>query len=252
MTERQAEPSHYSYSVYADAAMAASFDASRFGGPIGQLLAAAQEQVLLEFAAPVAGRWFLDVGTGTGRAALVLARRGARVTAVDASPQMLEVARDRAQRERLNLSLAPGDAHALRFDDKSFDACVSFRVLMHTPGWRTCLAELCRVARTHVILDYPAAISAASLQALWRRGQQALGRQVEAYRVFSSSTVEQELHRHGFRVAREHRQFVLPIAMHKAIGSRAFTERVETALARLGLLKLTGSPVTVLAERCEY
>ena len=54
----------------------------------------------------------------------------------------------------------------------------------------------------------------------------------------------------GFRVADRHRQFVLPIAFHKAIGSAAFTTRVEGALGRVGLRALLGSPVTVVAERC--
>jgi hypothetical protein len=43
---------------------------------------------------------------------------------------------------------------------------------------------------------------------------------------------------------------VSPIAIHKRIGSRAWTERVEGTLARAGLLRLFGSPVTILAERC--
>jgi hypothetical protein len=46
-----------------------------------------------------------------------------------------------------------------------------------------------------------------------------------------------------------HRQFVLPIALHKRFGSRAATERIEAGLARTGLLRLLGSPVTVMAER---
>ena len=53
--------------------------------------------------------------------------------------------------------------------------------------------------------------------------------------------------RHGFRVARAHRQFVLPIALHKAHRvARGSRERVEGALARAGLLRLSarsGRPV---------
>jgi ubiquinone/menaquinone biosynthesis C-methylase UbiE len=230
--------------------MAASFDAARFGGPIGALLAETQERVLADFAAPVAGRSFLDVGTGTGRAALVLARRGGIVTGVDASREMLRVGEGRAAAERLRVTFAEGDAHALAFPDRSFDVCVSFRVLMHTPGWATCVGELCRVARAQVVLDYPAAISTASLQAGWRRVTHALGRRVEAYRVFTDATMRRTLATHGFRIVRVHRQFVLPIAAHKAVGSRAFTERLESGLARVGLLRVAGSPVTILAERC--
>ena len=55
-------------------------------------------------------------------------------------------------------TFAAGDAHALAFADRSFDAVVSLRVLMHTPDWRQCLAELCRVARERVVFDYPALV----------------------------------------------------------------------------------------------
>ena len=76
---------HYSYSVYADPAMAESFEGRRFSGPIGRLIAESQEQVIASFLEPVRGRRILDVGTGTGRGAIALAARGAQVTGVDAS-----------------------------------------------------------------------------------------------------------------------------------------------------------------------
>jgi len=104
---------HYSYSAYADPAMAAGFDAARFGGPIGQQLLEDQERVLVEFLGDVTHARILDLGTGTGRAAIALARRGAHVTAVDASDEMLSVARRRAAEERLPISFSEGDAHAL-------------------------------------------------------------------------------------------------------------------------------------------
>jgi SAM-dependent methyltransferase len=241
---------HYSYSFYADPANARGFDARRFGGPIGELVAASQAQVLLDFAGDVRGRRVLDVGTGTGRAALLLAHGGALVTGVDASVQMLTLARARAAAEAVDVTFDVGDAHALAFPDRSFDLVVSLRVLMHTPDWRRCVGELCRVARERVILDYPSARSAAAVQALVRRALHAMGRPTEPYRVLTDRAVAAELGRHGFRVTAVDRQFVLPIAAHKTIGSPRFTRASERLLARLGLLGLVGSPVTVAAERC--
>ena len=90
---------HYSYTVYADPATARTFDERRFGGPIGDLIANDQARVLDTFLAPAAGQSILDVGTGTGRAALLLARSGAHVTGVDASEEMLQIARQRAAQE---------------------------------------------------------------------------------------------------------------------------------------------------------
>jgi ubiquinone/menaquinone biosynthesis C-methylase UbiE len=241
---------HYSYRVYADPAMAERFDSMRFSGPIGSLLAETQDRVIAEFLAPVEERTILDVGTGTGRAALGLARRGARVTGVDASEEMLRVARARAAQDGVGAVFEPGDAHRLAYPDRAFSAAVSLRVLMHTPDWRTCLRELCRVADDRVVFDYPAACSAAALQAVTRRLAATLGRPVEAYRVFRRRDVRREIEASGFRIAGEHRQFVLPIAFHKALGSRAVTLTVEKGLAALGLLRLAGSPVTMMAVRC--
>lgn len=241
--------SHYSYTVYADPEHAGRFDRLRFSGPIGTLLAATQEQVIAGFVPVVEGRSVLDVGTGTGRGALAIARRGAIVTGVDASPQMLAVARQRAADDSLAVDFREGDAHRLDFADRSFDVGVSLRVLMHTPDWRLCLAELCRVSRDRVVFDYPALLSVAALQAAARRVATAFGARTEAYRVFSARSVRAELARHGFRVAGVHRQFVLPIALHKAMGSRALTLGIERAFARTGVLRLFGSPVTVLAVR---
>jgi ubiquinone/menaquinone biosynthesis C-methylase UbiE len=240
---------HYSYRVYADPVMADRFDALRFSGPIGTLLAEEQERVVSAFLGDVKGRRILDVGTGTGRAALGLARRGALVTGIDASAEMLRVAKARAEARQLVVTFELGDAHHLTYADRSFDAAVCLRVLMHTPDWRRPLRELCRVSRDRVVVDYPSATSAAALQALGRRMLARTGRRVEAYRVFRPATIRRAFEACGFRIAQEHRQFVLPIALHKAFGSRALTVRLERALAALGLLKVFGSPITVVAER---
>src|SRR5262245_14064080 len=242
---------HYSYTHYASRETAEGFDALRFGGPIGRLLLETQERVLLDFLGDPAGQEVVDVGTGTGRAALSLASRRAQVTGLDASQEMLDVAIRRAAAAGLPITFRVGDAHALDAPDRAFDAAVSFRVLMHTPGWRQCIAELCRVSRHRVVIDYPARASAASLQAVTRRVAHALGRPAEAYRVFSHAAIREAFAAHGFAIARVHKQFVLPIALHKSINSRAWTERSEAWLDRLGLLARLGSPVTVLAERCD-
>lgn len=241
---------HYSYTVYADAAMAEAFDALRFSGPIGRLIAEEQEEVVARFLAPVAGRVVLDVGTGTGRAAIALASRGAVVTGLDASAEMLAVAGRRATAAGVPVRLARGDVHGLAFADRAFDAVICLRVLMHAPGWRPSLAELCRVARARVVFDYPALLSAAAFQAAFRRAAHALGARVEAYRVFSDRAIRDALAANGFRIVGVHRQFVLPIALHKQIGSATATRRIERALSRAGLNRLAGSPVTIVAERC--
>jgi SAM-dependent methyltransferase len=251
----RARPSdHYSYTHYSDPETARTFDDRRFGGPIGDLVASTQAQVVVQFierlAGPIEGREIVDVGTGTGRAAVFLARSGARMTGVDASEAMLAVARQRAAAEGVKVRFELGDAHRLDLGDRSFDAAVSLRVLMHTPRWRECLGELCRVASRLVVVDYPSAASFALFESLARRAAHRVGVRTEPYRVFTDRAIADAFAGCGFRVRSLHRQFVLPIALHKAIDSRRFTLRTEGLLDRAGLLELFGSPVSLVAERC--
>ena len=70
-----------------------------------------------------AGQAILDVGCGTGRHSLELARRGYRCTGIDLSPDMLSVAREAAGREGLDITFVEGDASATRLD-RSFDHAI--------------------------------------------------------------------------------------------------------------------------------
>ena len=243
-------PDHYSYTHYEKASTASNFDDRRFGGPIGTLVAAEQARVLANFIGRIQGRHILDVGTGTGRAARLFASGGAEVTAVDASEAMLTVAREKAAADGVRVVFQRGDAHALEFKDRSFDVAVCLRVLMHTPQWQQCIAELCRVAQRLVVVDYPSSAGFARLESWSRRALHLAGASEEPYRVFSDRAIADAFSRHNFRIRSVHRQFVMPIALHKAIGSRRFTLGIESALDRAGLLKRFGSPVSIVAERC--
>ncbi|MEO8484684.1 MAG: class I SAM-dependent methyltransferase, partial [Acidobacteriota bacterium] len=191
----------------------------------------------------------LDVGAGTGRAALALAAKGAIVHGVDASAEMLEVARERAAKAGLTIRFDVADAHALPVGDRSVDAAVCFRLLMHVIDWPTCVAELCRVSRHRVVIDFPAAASAAAVESAVRRRRQAAGAKVEAYRVLREADVRRVFTKNGYRVVLVRRQFVLPIALHKAINRLSLSLGIERALSGVGLLRLLGSPVTMVAER---
>jgi ubiquinone/menaquinone biosynthesis C-methylase UbiE len=162
---------------------------------------------------------------------------------------MLRVASVRARDAGVVIAFGVADAHALPFADRSVDAAVSLRVLMHAIDWKTCLAELCRVARWRVVIDFPALGSFAALESSARRAGNLVGGRFEAYRVMAEREVRQAFATNGYRVAMIRRQFVLPIALHKRIGRRGFTEGVERGLAAVGLSRLLGSPVTMVGER---
>lgn len=94
------------------------------------------------------GRW-LDVGTGTARIPIELARRDPtiHVTAVDLSRNMLEIGRrnvhNAALEERVELDLV--DAKGLPYPDASFECVVCNSIVHHIPDPTDCLRELLRL-----------------------------------------------------------------------------------------------------------
>ena len=102
----------------------------------------------------------LDVGTGTGRIAELLAPRADTVTGLDNSPEMLRLARARLQGlPAESLNLVQGDFAALPFAAAGFDTVVFHQVLHYAQAPELVLAEAARVTRiggTIAVVDFAA------------------------------------------------------------------------------------------------
>lgn len=94
-----------------------------------------------------AGQRILDVATGTGWSARNAARRGAHVTAVDISAELLAAAVELSAHVRPPISFRRGDAEALPFDDAGFDGVISTFGVMFAANQERAAAELGRVCR---------------------------------------------------------------------------------------------------------
>jgi SAM-dependent methyltransferase len=93
------------------------------------------------------GMRVLDVACGTGNLALPAARMGAIVTGVDIAPNLVEQARQNAEREGLEIHFDEGDAENLPYKDESFDVVVTMFGAMFAPRPELVAAELKRVCR---------------------------------------------------------------------------------------------------------
>jgi SAM-dependent methyltransferase len=89
-----------------------------------------------------AGTRLLDAGCGSGLALVLASQRGAVVSGLDASPGLLEIARERLPEAELR----EGDLEALPFEDDSFDAVTAFNSVQYASDPTAALRELKRVA----------------------------------------------------------------------------------------------------------
>lgn len=94
------------------------------------------------------GERVMDLATGTGITAIAARERGAKVTAVDLTPELLEVARSKAQAAGYDdIDFREGDAEALPLPDAAFDVVLSTCGHMFAPDQPQVAAELARVTR---------------------------------------------------------------------------------------------------------
>ena len=106
---------------------------------------------LADAAEPVAGRRALDLACGTGDIAFELARRGARVTGLDITRRMVEIAhskaRLRAARYGGQSDFLVGDMISLPFPDAHFDVVTTGYGLRNVPELDGAVREAARVLR---------------------------------------------------------------------------------------------------------
>jgi ubiquinone/menaquinone biosynthesis C-methylase UbiE len=102
-------------------------------------------RAVVERAAPGTGEHVVDVGCGTGNAALLAAARGAHATGVDPAQRLLEVARRRAAGRGVAATFLAGEAGALPAGDGEFDLVLSVFGVIFAPDPRAAAAEMARV-----------------------------------------------------------------------------------------------------------
>jgi ubiquinone/menaquinone biosynthesis C-methylase UbiE len=95
----------------------------------------------------IRGMEVLDVGCGTGNAALPAARAGTRVTGLDLVPALIEAGNVKARAEALDIDWREGDVENLPFEDGRFDRVLSTFGHMFAPRHQRTASEMARVCR---------------------------------------------------------------------------------------------------------
>jgi SAM-dependent methyltransferase len=93
------------------------------------------------------GESVLDIGAGTGNAAIPAALAGGTVTASDLTPELLAIGESRAADAGVTIAWETADAEALPYDDGGFDVALSAIGVMFAPFHRAAAGELLRVTR---------------------------------------------------------------------------------------------------------
>ncbi len=117
----------------------------------------ARYEYTMKNVAPIEGRSFLDVGCGTGRYALELARRGAsRVVGIDISQKMLELARQRMSEERLDDRCRFEQFDLLHYQPgELFDVCIGIGLFDYIREPLPVLTRMRQVVKDRIVISVP-------------------------------------------------------------------------------------------------
>jgi SAM-dependent methyltransferase len=221
--------------------------ARRFAGEAGEYFLEVQTRAVLDLLAPWPRARVLDVGGGHAQLALPLVQHGYDVTVVGSSERC---------RERLDRLLPGGSFRfqschllALPFAERAFDLVLAFRLLPHAGEWRRLLSEMCRVAGSALVLDYPDRRSFNFFTETLFGWKKAIEHNTRPYRCFTKAEILAELSKHNFGRPLLRRQFFVPMVIHRAVGRQKFSRSIESLSQALGLRRAFGSPVILRAVR---
>lgn len=93
---------------------------------------APENRYILDLLGDIQGKRILDLGCGLGEGAVYFAMKGARVTACDLSPGMLDLAANVAARHGVAIATHQSSADATGLADGSFDVVYAANILHHS------------------------------------------------------------------------------------------------------------------------
>lgn len=114
---------------------------------IGAVTERLERRLILELAGDVSGLKVLDIGCGDGAFAIELAKRGAIVSGIDASPSMVHAARGRASQQNADVEFLVATAEHLPLPARQFDLVTAITVLCFVGDAAPVFGEIARVLR---------------------------------------------------------------------------------------------------------
>jgi 2-polyprenyl-3-methyl-5-hydroxy-6-metoxy-1,4-benzoquinol methylase len=230
----------------ADVVTSSAAYARRFAGPVGAWFLDVQARITLELLAPWPGASVLDVGGGHGQLLGPLLDAGHPVTVYGSGEACRERIAGRLDGTRARFEV--GDLLRAPWAAGAFDVVVSYRLLPHVAAWRELLAELCRLARRAVLVDYPTRRSVNAAAGALFAAKKTVEGDTRPFAVFRDGDVEAALAAAGFRATARRPEFFFPMALHRGLGAAPVSRGLETAARGLGLTRALGSPVIMRAE----
>ena len=223
----------------------------RFDGPIGRFFLETQIDAVARALGP--DRFeplrVLDVGGGHGQLTEFLLDQGCDVWVQGSAPRCRRQIEPLMGRFGERLHFVSSSLWSLPFADQSFDLVMAVRVMSHVERWEALLAEMARVTKQRLLIDYAALSSANILTPLLFRAKRRIEGNTRPYFCYTAGRLLRYLRTLGFARIRRCKQLFAPMGLHRKLNSPRLSAGVESVCETLGLTRMFGSPVIMVAQR---
>jgi glycosyltransferase involved in cell wall biosynthesis len=225
--------------------------ARRFAGPVGSYFLDVQAQTAHRLLSGVAfqGRRALDVGGGHGQLTRLLLALGFDVWVQGSAPSCAARLAPLTDEAGGKLHFVTSSLWSLPFADQTFDLVVGIRLLAHVERWQELLAEMARVCRQCLLLEYAPIMSANALEPLLFSVKRRLEGDTRPFFCYSLRQLAPVLHDPGFGDVTQRKQFLMPMVIHRSLRRPGLSRQIEALCGGLRLTNLLGGPTLLLAKR---
>lgn len=225
----------------------------RFAGEVGRFFLDTQSALLLAQLRGSGVRLedsaIFEVGGGHAQVTEALLAAGAKVTVQGSAASCAHFLSQLPEWGSERLVFVTSTLWSLPAADRSIDSVVALRVMAHVTRWQELIAEMCRISRHAVVIDFPCKSGMNALTPLLFRMKKKIEGNTRPYFSYDSAELEAEFRKHGFTVSAATKQFALPMGLHRALKSARASQLLEATLRRIGLTALLGSPAMLCATR---
>ena len=226
----------------ADQETSSDLYASRFSGAVGSYFLERQSSIIERFLKDKT-KSVLEVGGGHGQLIPTYLKLGLNTTVVGSNLNCKK--RIQTFLDSNHIAFIEAPLNDLPFKNFQFDTAVAIRLLTHSHDWKKLVKELCRVAKTQVIIDYPSKCSSNIFYSLLYPLKKASEKTTRTFYVFTDSEIINAFSNEGFTVQYKEPQFFLPMVIYRKVGSAFFARSLESIFSLTGLTKMFGSPTLI-------
>jgi len=218
--------------------------AERFSGPVGKWFLDVQKNLTESLLKDTAELSIVDFGGGHGQNCWLAEKANSFTVHASASECFANI-----ESNQTAIKQAVGGLLDSGFEAGAYDIAMSYRMLAHLDDWQAHITELCRVSKRAVIIEFPSSNSVNVVAGNFFSLKKSVEGNTRQFGLFQLDEIETKFANNGFELTQHNGQYLLPMALHRALKFVGLSRALESVASVLLSKKRFGSPLICRFDR---